>query len=252
MESPEYACHVFDLHFRHFFATSVRRQTDFQCLELGPGSSVSSCVIAKAYGCRKCVMLDSADLALTEPGIYRQLGRFLNQLGLPAPNLEDVLSVEAVLKLCNGLYLTSGLESLQKLPDRSFDFIWSHTVLQHVERTDLPATIAEMRRVIRPDGIASHVIDFRDMLTGSANHLAMPGWLWRRGFLRPGGVYTNRVLRSEMLRMFQKAGFEPQVVEQSLWTSVPVPRQRLAKIFQVSPEQDLLTQTMHVLLKPRA
>jgi len=42
-------------------------------------------------------------------------------------------------------------------PDQSFDVVWSRVALEHVQPLDL--VLAETARVLRPEGIAHHVID---------------------------------------------------------------------------------------------
>ncbi len=46
-------------------------------------------------------------------------------------------------------------------PDASFDIVVTNQVMEHVQ--DYPATLTEMRRVLKPDGIALHIFPARGM-----------------------------------------------------------------------------------------
>ena len=71
----------------------------------------------------------------------------------------------------NTEYLTSGLESLKEIDDNSVDYIFSHSVLEHVRKYELNALIKEMYRVLKPNGVISHNINYKDHLDDSLNNL---------------------------------------------------------------------------------
>jgi SAM-dependent methyltransferase len=133
-------------------------------------------------------------------------------------------SIETILAVCRATYGTSGLTSLRAIPDKSVDFVWSHTVLQHVRRAEFLETMRELRRVLRADGISSHWVDLQDCLGGALNNLRFRESVWESPFVAKCGFYTNRIRYSEMLALFKEAGFEPEVVHLTRWDRLPTSR----------------------------
>jgi ubiquinone/menaquinone biosynthesis C-methylase UbiE len=82
------------------------------------------------------------------------------------------------------------LAPMRDLPfeDDSFDVVLCSMVLQHVEEDDVPASLAEVRRVLRPNGAFL-------MCTGGARRLRREGPEWR--------VYDRRSLTAAL----EEAGF---------------------------------------------
>ena len=64
------------------------------------------------------------------------------------------------------------LERFASLPAGSIDFLWSHSVLANVRKADLAPLIGETRRILKPGGLASHDIDYRDHLDRGLRGLA--------------------------------------------------------------------------------
>ena len=44
--------------------------------------------------------------------------------------------IEEILKSTNAVYLTNGLSSLKLINSLSLDFVWSHSVLEHIRKSD--------------------------------------------------------------------------------------------------------------------
>jgi hypothetical protein len=61
--------------------------------------------------------------------------------------------------------------------------------------------------------------------------------------------YTNRLRYSELLWLFQEAGFEPEVVRKLEWETLPTPRRKMAEQFAVLSEEDLKISEFDVLLR---
>ena len=247
MEQPAYAYRVFK---QHFDRAGFRRPHDsFVGLELGPGDSLFSAMVAHASGSSAYYLVDVGAFAQADLKSYRAMANFLKELGLPAPEMESVKSLEAVLAACGATYGTSGLASLRAIPDRSIDFIWSHVVLQHVKRADFLETMCQLRRVLRPDGVCSHAVDLRDMLGGALNNLRFPERVWESRLMAESGFYTNRIRYSEMLALFKEAGFRADVIEEKRWETLPTPRSKLGHQFRSLPEDELCVSGFEVVLR---
>jgi SAM-dependent methyltransferase len=249
MEEPTYAFDVFQRHWHQF-----RRYGDpspgFVSLEIGPGDSLFSAVISKALGGSRSYLMDVHDIAQKDVSLYQRMAAFLTTKQLPAPDLAECQSFEQVLERCSAQYLTSGLASLRAIPDRSVDFVWSHGAIQSIRRSEFMDNMRELRRIIRPGGVCSHLVDLRDMLAEALNHLRFSPRFWEGRLVAGSGFYTNRIRFSEMLDLFRQAGFEPEVVETNRWPNLPTPRERLAPEFDRFSDRDLCVSVFQAVLRP--
>lgn len=247
MEQPAYAYGVFKEHFDRAHAI---RPLGFVGLELGPGNSLFSAMVAYAFGVSKYYLVDVGAFATQDLKPYRSMAQFLRQLDLPVPEVERMSSVEEILAACGASYHTCGLDSLRSLPAGSVDFIWSHTVLQHVKRADFQETMRQLRRMLRADGVCSHFLDLRDMLGGGLHHLRFSERVWESKLMSRSGFYTNRLRYSEMLALFKEAGFRTDIETIKRWETRPIPRSKLALQFQDLAEDDLCITGFHAILRP--
>ncbi len=248
MADPAYALKVFDAHFSR--SGSLSGKKPFTALELGPGDTLFSALIAHAHGAERTWLVDAGAFAETDMDIYRNMAGALESRGLSVPFPEKRQSLEDCLKACQATYLTRGLASFARVPDSSVDFIWSQAVLEHIRLADFAPTLAALRRVVRPDGICSHRVDLKDHLGGASNNLRFSGRLWEADWMAESGFYTNRIGFSTMLEMFKQAGFEPEILKQDKWDTPRTPRKKLAKEFAGLSDEDLLTSGFDVLLRP--
>lgn len=245
MNHAEYALDVFHEHF-----SRGRLGPGYVALELGPGDSLAAAIIAKAHGAARTYLIDVGEYATTDLSFYKDLVQDLHRRGLKPPSLMGVTDVDSLLRLCDATYATDGLTSLCRIPDHSVDFIWSHAVLEHIRRNDFPKFVAEMRRVLRPGGFCSHRIDLKDHLGGKLNNLRIPSAWWEMEWVARSGFYTNRLRKSEMVRMFENARFAVDVVSTACWDSVPTPIARFAREFRGLDIDDLQCCGFTVVLRP--
>src|SRR5262245_13170756 len=107
MDRPAVAFEVFR---RHMVAGGVATLRGLGVLELGPGDSLFTALIARAHGASDVYLVDVGDFARQELGLYREMGTFLEARGFPAPELDGAASVSDVLSQCSARYETRGLE----------------------------------------------------------------------------------------------------------------------------------------------
>lgn len=248
MDRPDYAHDVFATHFRR--TPFGRKERGYVALEIGPGDSAMSALVARAYGATTCFLVDAGRFAATELAPYQRLAAQLKQRGMPVPDISDANTLDEVLSACGARYMTEGLESLRELPSSSIDFVWSQAVLEHVRRADFLPTMNELRRVLRPDGACSHRVDLMDHLGGGLNNMRIPSRWWEKDWMAKSGFYTNRLRFSEMLQLFRDAGFAPDVVAVSRWDAPPLSRAALASEFRHLDDDDLLVKGFDVVLRP--
>ncbi|HMU56056.1 MAG TPA: methyltransferase domain-containing protein [Nitrospira sp.] len=246
MQDPAYAYGVFQ---RHFDAAQSRKTlNNFVGLELGPGDSLLSAMAAHAHGSSAYYLVDAAWNIDADIKNYRAMAGFLVAQGFPMFAEADLESVETILERCRACYVTSGLDSLRAIPTGSVDFVWSHSVLQHVRYSAFLQTLRELRRIHRPDGVSSHWIDLQDCMGGALNNLRFGDAIWESSL--SSGFYTNRIRYSQMLSLFREAGFEADVLTIKRWDRLPTPRGKLNTRFRDLSDEDLLVRCFHVILMP--
>lgn len=95
--------------------------------------------------------------------------------------------------------------------DGTYDLIVSTSVLEHVDAQLLPEFLANMRRLLVPDGQTVHLIDLGDHLSyydanaHDKNYLRYTDRTWRLWFANRVH-YFNRVQRSDWMDLFNGAG----------------------------------------------
>jgi len=248
MEQPDYAYRIFKEHFdRSGFSRST---AGFTSLELGPGDTLFSAMIAYAFGFAGSYLVDVGPFARYDLPLYRAMAAYLLKMGLPPPEMANLSSLDELLAACGAQYLTSGLLSLRSIPDQCVDFVWSQAVLEHIRKAEFFDTICELRRVIRNDGVCSHTVDLKDHLGGALNNLRFSDRCWESDFMADSGFYTNRLRYSEMLHIFQQSGFEVDMISVNRWDSVPTPRAKLAEGFNHFSNYELNVSGFNVVLRP--
>lgn len=247
MKEPEYACQVFKKHYDR--AVFSRKGRGFTTLECGCGDSLFSALIANAFGGSGTYMVDAGRFAGTNMAPYRRMAEYLSQQKLPTLDLSPINSIDEMLVACNSHYYTEGINSLREIPDSSIDFIWSHAVLEHLRRSEFLDMMRELKRVLRPDGACSHLIDLQDHIGGALNNLRFPAGLWESDFMSKSGFYTNRLRCSEMLELFKKAGFKIEMLSTQSWDKLPTRLSCLARDFRGIPEKELLIFGFDVVLR---
>jgi hypothetical protein len=117
-----------------------------------------------------------------------------------------------------------------------------------VRRNEFLPFLQELRRIQRPDGVGSHCIPIKDIIGGKLNDLRFSQRIWESSFMANSRFYTNRLRYLELLRLFRQAGFEPEVVREIRWKTLPTPRRNMANQFALLSDEDLQVSEFDVLL----
>lgn len=246
MDTSGYAIRVFHSHVeRAGFNHKLRGRT---VLELGPGDSIATAVIAAAHGAR-AILIDSGRFVRTDTAPYIELERALHEKGLAPPRLSGCRDIEEILSRCRARYMTNGLASLGEVQSASVDLIFSHAVLEHVRKRDFAETMRGCRRVLKPGGVCSHQIDLRDHLSGGLNNRRFSDKVWESDVFANSGFYTNRISFSEMPVLFEQAGFTVDICSVRRWAASPIKRNQLAREFRGLSDEDLCVSGFDVLLR---
>jgi SAM-dependent methyltransferase len=246
MDTAQYAIGVFSSHVQRTGLTN--QLVGKTVLEVGPGDSVATALIAKAHGAR-ALLVDAGSYAQLDLTVYRRLADELRAVGLAPPSLDNVSNLGELLEACEASYLTEGLASLRTLGDATVDFVFSQAVLEHVRKHEFLDTQRELARILKPDGICSHRVDLRDHLGGKLNNLRFSSKVWESPFFFKSGFYTNRIRYSEMVSLFQQAGFAVEITETRHWDKLPIAHRHMAAEFCDIPEEVLIVSGFDVLLR---
>jgi SAM-dependent methyltransferase len=247
MDRPDYVLGVVRTHLERV-GWPASLKPGFVALELGPGDSVASAIIMKAFGASRTYLVDTGDYATHDMEIYDKQTSYLCANGVPNVSPPVEAGFRDFLAGLNARYLTNGLQSFRTIPDSSIDFIWSQAVLEHVRRSDFDTTIGEFRRILAPGGLCSHRVDLSDHLGGALNNLRFSERVWESDFMATSGFYTNRIRFSEMIKIFRERDFSVSVIKKDLWSRLPTPRTAMADEYKSCPEEDLLVKGFDVLL----
>lgn len=248
MDEPEYAFNTFLRHYES--AGFAKKKKDFVVLELGPGDSVASGVIARCFGAKKSFLVDKGNDAVVSSKSYVPLFNYLNTKFDLKELKDNTGSIGDLVKKWDIEYLTDGLTSLKELPDQSIDYLWSQSVLEHIRKKDFAEYVKQFRRLISRDGVCVHGVDLKDHLSYAHNNLRFSEKVWESEFMANSGFYTNRILYTEMLNIFRENNFEVEVLNIKRWTDIPTSRHKLHPSFSNLTDDDLMIAEFDVILKP--
>lgn len=245
MDTSAYALRIFYSHAeRAGIKDELRGKT---VLELGPGDSIASAIIAAAHGAR-AVLVDAGRFVRADIAPYLELERVLAGGGLAPLGLSGCRNIEEILDCCGARYMTNDLEDLRQIETESVDLIFSQAVLEHVRKHRFLETMRECRRILKRSGVCSHQVDLRDHLGGALNNLRFGERIWESEFFASSGFYTNRISYRQMPELFKQAGFEMNITDVRRWDALPTPRHRLAKEFRDVADEELCVSGFDVLL----
>jgi ubiquinone/menaquinone biosynthesis C-methylase UbiE len=239
-----------DKFIKHFNITFTNKKPrDFVCLEIGPGDSIATGIVANAFGASKIYLIDIGDFAVKDIEYYKDFSDILKNNNIKTLDISKVNSFDELLIKFNIVYLKEGLSSLEKIPDSSIDFVFSHSAIEHIRLSELPKIINETKRVIKENGKFSHNIDLMDHLNYSLNSLRFSKKTWEGQLFANSGFYTNRLRYSQIIELFENSGFKIVYKDYGAWKDIPIKKTYLHKSFKDLNKEDLLIRTMHIVGK---
>ncbi len=172
----------------------------------------------------------------------------------PAVPIDD-RDLEGQLKANYGIDYRAPFDATSmSLPDESIDLVVTSSVLEHIPLQVCGAILRECRRVMRRDGLMSHIVDYSDHYAHSDANITNYNYLqfseaeWAR--YNPGIHYQNRARTADYRRLFHEAGFE--IISEREWrgeseelVSVPV-----HSTFSGHSSDELLVLGCEFLLRP--
>lgn len=249
MDQSGYALSVFEAHVQRA-GLSMENLTGKVILEMGPGDSVATAIIAHALGAR-AILIDAGRYASASSATYEPLCRALAERGGVPVDTRGLKTLDELLQACGARYLVTGAAAWREIASQSVDLVFSQAVLEHVRLHEFEQVQRECKRVLKPRGAASHRVDLKDHLGGALNNLRLPRGWWESDFFVNSGFYTNRIRMSRMLGMFEDAGFRVQCEHVERWHELPTPRKSLAAEFAQLADDELRVSGFDVLLFPQ-
>ena len=248
MGKGQYAWNVFNKHILNEGRIKRESLEGKTLLELGPGDSISTAIIAGSLG-MKSTLLDVGRYAEFNKKEHQTLGEILrkNKINALLPRASDKLC--DYLALCNSNYLTEGIKSLQRIESNSIDYIFSQAVLEHIRRTEFKEMMIECARVMKKSGTCSHRVDLKDHLNGGLNNLRFPSKYWESDLFFSSGFYTNRIGCQEMIKIFSVAGLKVTYIKKEYWEKPPMKKSCFSKEFRFRPEEDIYVKGFDVCLR---
>lgn len=164
-------------------------------------------------------------------------------------HIQQAQTFEEIYKLLHFTYTIHAQGTLDIFPEGSFDLIFSSNVLEHVEKSLLPAFTRDFYRILRPGGYSMHQIDLGDHLSyydpraRAKNYLRYDDQTWKR-FFENDVQYFNRVQKPEWMALLRASGLELVDVEA---VNVDIKTLPIARHYQDIDAQDLCCWTLRVV-----
>ncbi|MGE0190236.1 MAG: methyltransferase domain-containing protein [Steroidobacteraceae bacterium] len=230
----------------------LRKNYDYNVLELGPGDSLFTAIIAKALGASHTWLVDAGVFATNEIAAYSKLVDYMQKKEFLIPYIEGIKTHQDILQTYCATYLTNGVASLTQIPSHSVDFCFSNAVLEHIPKYDFKKLADEMFRIMKPNGVSFHRVDLKDHLGGKLNNLRFSEVIWEGKLFKNSGFYTNRMRFGEIITLFEQAGFLCNMTRITRWSNLPTRREKLDAAFQVIQDDDLLINGFDIVLRRKS
>jgi SAM-dependent methyltransferase len=222
---------------------------DRRVLELGPGDSLATSVLAFAHGCKQTTLVDVGVFATQNMHFYRRLAELLTGRRPELRAVSNCRNTDELMTVVGGRYLTGGLQSLRQIESASAELIFSVAVLEHVRRHEFLPVLQELKRILSPGGTMIHYVDLKDHISGGLNNLRFGSQFWESDIVANSGFYTNRIAYSEMSDLFSQVGFDFRIASLTRFSKPQLKRSQLAKEFRNRHAVDLEIAGFVVLMK---
>ena len=240
-------------------------------LEIGPGNALGTGMAALLSGVQKYMAYDAMPLLKQNfdeqlwqelIALFRQKKAFAETDRIvpstlfpselfPDEQLAQALSDEGIERIKYSIQhrndLIRYLNDFNSLPDNAVDYLFSHSVLEHVEA--LAPLYRAMWRWLRPGGVMTHSIDFSSHGTSKEwnGHWTVPDVVWQ---LMQGkrSYFLNREPASTHRKLLEQHGFEITGFHLSPLAS-SLTRDDLATRFRHLSQSDLTTVSAFVVAR---
>jgi cyclopropane fatty-acyl-phospholipid synthase-like methyltransferase len=230
-------------------------------LEIGTGWSCLGSLALAQFATRR---IDTIDLYRhVREDMVRQSVRYLlenaEQLKLPRPprGLDPGASQEEILSRA-GIVYSAPLDLLTMTGSGRYDAVYSIAVFEHVPAGLLPGLVDATRRLLKPGGLAYHVVTPADHFSWSVGGRALGPYnflkyssRWFNFWYNPRISHQNRWRCSQYVGLFQHAGFDVLDIERDITPDRLrlLDKMKIAAEFQRFDRDDLATEQFYILLR---
>jgi hypothetical protein len=257
MINPGYAWNTFLVHAKtanvlsDTFPLAFIHDGSFNVLEIGPGDSVSSGIIARALGATEVFLIDVEDFVMKSSKSYKDLFEYLYLKGYSSmvADAANAISFDQLLKKTNIKYLSNGIDSMGQIKDSSIHYCFSNAVLQHIKKGDIKPFLYQLKRIMKTGSLSVHRIDLRDMLSGGLNQLRFSTDVWETFLFQNSGFYTNRLRSNEWVKLFEDFGLPCAINVVKRFETMPIQRNSLSKEYRDISSEVLLNCTVDLIVR---
>ena len=223
---------------------------DSICFEFGAGRDLIIPLAFSAHGAKRFITVDIERLAKIE--LIRSNAANVSRVSGIARS--DIIAMEDLDRAWSIDYRAPADARATDLQTGSVDCAVSVETLEHIPRDDIRAILKELRRVLRPDGLALMKIDYGDHFKGfdpsisSFNFLTYSDEGWAP--FQSRFQYVNRLRHSEYLELFKEAGFDVLRDDPDRRPPEQPIMERLAPGFQKFSAEDLFTLGSLIIARP--
>ncbi len=177
-------------------------------LEFGAGRNLLAPLLLSHAGARRIYAVDLQRIATIEQ-VSDGIDRCRAALGGDWPTVASFDELEQSYRI---IYRAPCDARNLDLPDDSVDFVYSTSTLEHIPSQAIKEILAECRRVVRPKGIFSFIIDYHDHYGTADAGISMFNFYryssaqWRK--YNPVVHYQNRLRHSDYEALFHGSGLE--------------------------------------------
>ena len=237
MNREEYSKKIFFGHLEDLRV--IKKIKNPSIMEIGPGDGIATAIFAKKFDSPKVYLIDKEDYADKNISVYLKIIKSLDNNLLSKIDYRNIKNINDLLSAFNAYYLIEGLNSLKKIESESIDYLFSHSVMEHIRLSEVDEYIFEMNRVLKEGGLISHNINYKDHLDESLNNLRFPEKIWESDFFAKSGFYTNRIPAVEMHKKFSNSGFKLIWEKFGAWEKLPLKRKYIDRKFKKYSDQEL-------------
>lgn len=231
---------------------SARSPESCSTLEFGAGWDLATPIALTSLGIGHQTLLDVRRVARASL-VRRVMIELIDRgdLSCPYPRRS---TLEVMLRPLDIEYRAPSDARNCGLPDHSVDVALSTSTLEHIPPQDIRAIMEELKRVLRPDGICSFVVDYHDHYAvvdrsiHGLNFLRYSEREWQRW--NCDLQYQNRLRHSDYLALFDQTGFEALDVEAISDRSLPAEIELDSQFSAYAPDDLRITDGWFVL-RPR-
>lgn len=191
-----------------------------QFYEFGAGWDLATALSFFVLGVRRQIVVDLFRLARVEliNETLNKLRRLAENGRTPTPPIRalperrDDSWVKALEEWYGIKYLAPCDARSNGLAAQSVDYVTSTNTLEHIPQADVRSILRECRRILRPDGVMSFIIDYRDHYAyfdsriNVYNFLKYSQRLW--ALCNSAFHFQNRLRHSDYVEMAKAAGLD--------------------------------------------